>query len=681
MSHHPQPLSAAKIREHLADSPRNRFPPVDPPATDEQTFDWLYPDGGFELALLHRIVAEGFAANAFVHYAKNIGPVPTRAVFERDAPRDSQIEVRSTGSIKILVDGTEVTPHITSEGLVCIDPVDEGQIVHVEVTAEQGKPAALAVPRETSGQWTSRHKPVKGRPGGVTPPHLLDEPIRVLPLIAGTEATEGLLDVGIPVLGRPVLECVGVPVLSSGESPEEALAGTSETHHEVVQREDGRWTTRHRLGFRYLHVEGAHVEAVHVEANLRDLPAGGAFACSDSTLNDIWTTADYTLRVCMQSLVLDGIKRDRMPWLGDQALNSVTNAFTVGDGQIIRDGLSALGRPVGGYVNGIADYSLWWLINRSFLSLYFEAADADDADRIAGFVADLDSHATPTGVFRPAAHGDDFVGAGGGPVFIDWGVTFDASRDLTALQMLWYWALTSAADVLASQDHAAAARYTERAEQICSTLWATAWDHDVGAWKKYLDGGDTDSAYPNMLAVLAGLHDGPVPPGVQTAIRRGRTGTPFMTGFALRAQARAGDTEGSIERLQDLWSSMLDAGHGTFWEEFNTPGMSPFEMYGRPFGKSLCHAWGSAPAALLPEILLGIRPTENGWKRFTVQPALGHLDWAAAIVPTPHGEIFVSAGPDDTIIDIPAGTAYIHPDGSLTHGPARKSLGCRTAAA
>jgi alpha-L-rhamnosidase len=663
-----QPTSAADMRQYSADNVTHPSVLPDPPATAEHEFDWLYVDGGFELALLHRIVAEGFAANAFVHYARNFGVIPTRAVFEFVAHSGDQIEVLSTGRIKVSLDGTEVDPHALSGALSRIGPILGDGAIRVEVIAEPGVPAALAVPSGHGVRWTSVNKPVGPRPGGSSPPHLIDEPVRALPLLEGTD---GLLDVGVPVLGRPVITCNGMPSLSSGESPEEALSDVSETDHEVVQRDDGRWTTRHRLGFRYLHVTGALVEAAHVETNVRAPASGGSFVCSSDSLNAIWSTAAYTLSVCMQGLMLDGIKRDRMPWSGDQALNTVTNAFTVGDGQIIRDGLSALGRPQGGYVNGIADYSLWWLVNRQFLSLYFDDSDVGDADRIAAFVTDLDGYTSPSGIFRPTAHRDDFVGAGGGPVFIDWGLSFDASRDLTALQMLWYWALSSAAAVLASQAHPAAPRYAERAAQIRLMLWEKAWDQDTGAWREYLDGGDSLSAYPNMLAVLAGMHEEPAPAGVQRAIRDGHTGTPFMTGFALRARALAGDTDGAIMRLQNLWSPMLEAGHGTFWEEFRTPGTTPFEMYGRPFGKSLCHAWGSAPAALLPEILLGIRPIRSGWKQFTVRPALGPLVWAAAIVPTTHGEIFVSSGPDGTVIDVPGGTTYVHPDGSETHGPAR----------
>ena len=61
-------------------------------------------------------------------------------------------------------------------------------------------------------------------------------------------------------------------------------------------------------------------------------------------------------------------------------------------------------------------------------------------------------------------------------------------------------------------------------------------------------------------------------------------------------------------------------------------------FYNRPYGASLCHAWASGPVFLLPRILLGLRPLEDGWKTFTCRPSpdAGNLRGA---VPTPHGLI------------------------------------------
>ena len=64
-------------------------------------------------------------------------------------------------------------------------------------------------------------------------------------------------------------------------------------------------------------------------------------------------------------------------------------------------------------------------------------------------------------------------------------------------------------------------------------------------------------------------------------------------------------------------------------------------MYGRPYGKSLCHAWGASPVYLLGKYYLGVRPTKPGYAEYVIEPHLGDLDWLKGDVPTPHGMIHV----------------------------------------
>ena len=58
-------------------------------------------------------------------------------------------------------------------------------------------------------------------------------------------------------------------------------------------------------------------------------------------------------------------------------------------------------------------------------------------------------------------------------------------------------------------------------------------------------------------------------------------------------------------------------------------------MYGRPFGKSLCHAWGASPIYLLGKYYLGVRPTSPGYSTYSIEPVLGGLQWMEGTVPTP----------------------------------------------
>ena len=53
------------------------------------------------------------------------------------------------------------------------------------------------------------------------------------------------------------------------------------------------------------------------------------------------------------------------------------------------------------------------------------------------------------------------------------------------------------------------------------------------------------------------------------------------------------------------------------------------------------HAWGAAPANLLPRFVLGAEPLVPGWKQVRIRPHPGDLKFAKGKVPTPRGPIIV----------------------------------------
>jgi hypothetical protein len=53
------------------------------------------------------------------------------------------------------------------------------------------------------------------------------------------------------------------------------------------------------------------------------------------------------------------------------------------------------------------------------------------------------------------------------------------------------------------------------------------------------------------------------------------------------------------------------------------------------------HAWGAAPANLLPRFVLGVQPLAPGWKRAVIRPHPGPLKNADGKVPTPLGPVRV----------------------------------------
>src|SRR4051794_2759490 len=98
-----------------------------------------------------------------------------------------------------------------------------------------------------------------------------------------------------------------------------------------------------------------------------------------------------------------------------------------------------------------------------------------------------------------------------------------------------------------------------------------------------------------------------------------------------------------LKQMKDYWGGMLKLGATSFWEEYNPEkrGSDVYAMYGRPFGKSLCHAWGASPIYLLGKYYMGVKPISPGYQTYQIEPVLGGLQWMQGSVPTPNGDIEV----------------------------------------
>jgi hypothetical protein len=81
------------------------------------------------------------------------------------------------------------------------------------------------------------------------------------------------------------------------------------------------------------------------------------------------------------------------------------------------------------------------------------------------------------------------------------------------------------------------------------------------------------------------------------------------------------------------WRHMVDSGATITWEAWD-------QKY-KP-NQDWNHAWGAAPANLLPRFVLGAQPLAPGWSRALIQPHPGSLTWAQGRMPTPRGELEVS---------------------------------------
>ena len=94
-------------------------------------------------------------------------------------------------------------------------------------------------------------------------------------------------------------------------------------------------------GFRFVRIdlvdEDIDMPLYNVQAAFvhRDLDYLGSFESSDDRLNDIWMTGAYTVHLNMQDYLWDGIKRDRLVWVGDLHPEVLTVCSVFGQHDIV----------------------------------------------------------------------------------------------------------------------------------------------------------------------------------------------------------------------------------------------------------------------------------------------------------------------------------------------------------
>lgn len=387
-----------------------------------------------------------------------------------------------------------------------------------------------------------------------------------------------------------------------------------------------------------------------------DLEFLGSFECSDERLNRVWATGAHTVHLCMQDLVWDGAKRDRLAWIGDLHPETMTIASVFGEQTLVCDTLDYVRdhTPLPGWMNGISSYSLWWILcHRDWYRYHANAAYlGEQREYLLGLLRQVCGQIGPDGQEHLEGHR-----------FLEWPTARDETAIACGLQSLAVMALEAGAQLCEVLGEPVAAEETRAVAARAAKCPPVA----------------SASKQANALAVLAGTAN-PVEINAGILSRDPYRGLSTFYGYyVLEARARAGDFQGCLDLMRNYWGAMLDRGATTFWEAFDidwlegsgridelTPeGLKDLHAdYGDHcyvgLRHSLCHGWASGPTAWLIEHVLGLAPAEPGFARVRVQPTLGDLAYARGSLPTPRGVIRVShertaTGEVQTGLELPDG--------------------------
>lgn len=369
----------------------------------------------------------------------------------------------------------------------------------------------------------------------------------------------------------------------------------------------------------------------------RELEYKGSFRCNDERLNEIWGVGAYTVHLNMQEYVWDGIKRDRLVWIGDMHPETSTIQAVFGYDESVPKSLD-LARdetPLPGFMSGISSYSLWWvLIHHGW---YMQNGDKEYLEEQRDYLKSL--------LIQFSQYIDEEGREQLPPTrFLDWPSHGNDEAFHAGLHSLLRLSLLRGAELLEELgENETAAMCRERADILLKHV--------------------PDPNHNKQAAALMALADiAPAEEMNDKVIKVGgaRNLSTFFGYYILQAQALANDMVGALDNIRTYWGGMLDRGATTFWEDFNIEWLEGSgridelvpegvkDLHGdfgnfcyKGFRHSLCHGWASGPTAFMSGYVLGIQVLKPGCEEIRIKPDLGDLEWAEGTYPTPMGIIWV----------------------------------------
>ena len=397
--------------------------------------------------------------------------------------------------------------------------------------------------------------------------------------------------------------------------------------------------TFNETGFRFLLVRlkgkdtKLSLKAVTAVSVLRDIPSLGSFSCDNETLNKIYETAAYTCKLCLQNYIWDGIKRDRLVWVGDMHPEMLTVRTVFGNLPIMAETLD-LARdttPMPNWMNNMPTYSMWWMI--IVRDWYFYTGDKEFLEKNREYIISLSNRICDL----VSDDGSDSIVY----CFLDW-PTNGSEAGKHGSRALLVLALNAAAELMRYCGCNDTADLCDKKSEILKNC---EWDSC---------GAKQTAAVMSLAGCCDELE------AADKILSKGAVGfSTFMSYYLLKVAAKR-DMAETLSVLCEYYGAMLKLGATAFWEDFNidwAKNASPIDkipedgksdVHGdngaycyKGFRHSLCHGWSSAPTAFLAEEVLGIHILDVGCKKVEIKPNLGNLSWAKGTYPTPYGIISV----------------------------------------
>lgn len=391
-------------------------------------------------------------------------------------------------------------------------------------------------------------------------------------------------------------------------------------------------------GFRFVKIEAVDsdicIKTAVASLDIKELEYKGSFECDDELLNKIWQTGAYTVHLNMGEFMWDGIKRDRLVWIGDMHPETRTVSAVFGYDDCIEKSLdfAISSTPPDKWLNGIATYSMWWIINQ--YDWYMQQGNRQYLENQLDYLDALINR-TVNWIDSEYKADDAFE------TFVDWPDKGEEC-EIEGVKSILCLGLEAASKIFCvfgkSDKSALCKKYAGKLKSEASDVPLNKRIAGINVL--------ADRCLEKSKNALKG--------------NSAEEMSCFMGFYTLLAKAKMGETSDALDIIREYWGGMLKMGATTFWEDFDVkwtensfridepPKENMHDIHG-DFGKhcylqfrhSLCHGWASGPTAFLSGHVLGVNIEEAGCKRVRISPHLGNLSYVKGSYPTPFGEIHI----------------------------------------
>lgn len=384
-------------------------------------------------------------------------------------------------------------------------------------------------------------------------------------------------------------------------------------------------------------------------AFLRDWNDNAAsFHSSNGLLNRIWELSRYSIKATtFAGVYVDG-DRERIPYEGDAYLNQLSHYYTDYDKQMARDTFDHL-----------LEHPTWpteWASHMVFIA-HADWMHTGDTQWLRQRYEPLQEK-----LLLNRAGADGLVTSNPAQIakgdLVDWppgerdGYVFSPIN--TVVNAFHLRSLLLMSDIAnAVGDEAGSLHYRETYQRTNKQFQSTLFSPEEGL---YLDGVDTGhhSLHANLFPLAFGL----VPVDRQQHVaswvaRQNMRCSVYAAQYLLEGLFENGHATRALSLItaegDRSWRHMLDNNATITWEAWSARYKPNLDWN---------HAWGAAPANLLPRYILGVTPLEPGWHTARIRPTPGNLAFAKGRVPTPHGAVDIDWRRDDGFrltLSLPAG--------------------------